>query len=156
MIQVLFVCLGNICRSPLAEGIFRKKISDLKLPISWDSAGTNSYHIGELPDHRSRKVAQQNGINLTHHARQLEKDDFAQFDYIIGMDKNNMHDILAMQKKQIQGTAQIFLMRSFENTHLDVKDPYYGDFSGFEECYQVLDNAIDAFINFLKTTHKIQ
>ncbi|MFN3316607.1 MAG: low molecular weight protein-tyrosine-phosphatase, partial [Raineya sp.] len=97
--KILFVCLGNICRSPLAEGIFRKLVEEagLREQIEVDSAGTSAYHIGELPDYRTRQVAEKNGIMLTHKARQFKKSDFDEFDYILAADKNNLAHLKALQ-----------------------------------------------------------
>lgn len=151
MLKVLFVCLGNICRSPLAEGLFIEAVEKRGLShlISTDSAGTNSYHIGELADKRTRANALSHGLELTHRARQFKQADFGNFDLILAMDNNNYHDILRVgepkQEKQVQ------LMREFDPnaTDLNVPDPYYGDAKDFEEVYQILRRSTENFLDAL-------
>lgn len=138
-IRVLFVCLGNICRSPMAEGIFQKMVNDAGLSdrILADSAGTAAYHIGELPDPRMRRTAQKNGIILTHRARKIEKPDLEAFDYILAMDDQNLKDI---QRLQTTPHIGLHLMRSFggNNLQINVPDPYYEDDAMFDEVYEIL------------------
>ncbi|TAF66968.1 MAG: low molecular weight phosphotyrosine protein phosphatase [Cytophagales bacterium] len=150
--RILFVCLGNICRSPLAEGIFNAMVAQSSLSHSCDSAGTAAYHIGELPDHRSRLIAQNNGITLTHRARQIRLEDFSQFDYIIAMDRSNYQDIIALQKKlSSPSQAQVVMMRQYDTAskHLDVPDPYYGTEKDFEEVYEILHRCLEKFLTNL-------
>ncbi len=153
MIKVLFVCLGNICRSPMAEGIFQQMTKAENLPYDCDSAGTSNYHIGELPDERMRKTARTHEIELTHRARQISKEDFDKFDYIIAMDKSNYQNILNL-KSRVNNAAEpkIMLMRSFDQdkADLEVPDPYYGGIDGFEQVYQILYRSNENFIRFLK------
>lgn len=156
MIKVLFVCLGNICRSPMAEGIFAKLSKESPLEISYDSAGTSAYHIGELPDERMRETASEKGIQLTHRARQIVREDFDKFDYIIAMDKSNYENILNY-KNRINKASEttIMLMRSFdsEKENLEVPDPYYGGSNDFERVYQILWRCNQNFIKFLEDEH---
>ncbi len=157
MIKVLFVCLGNICRSPMAEGIFDKLSKESPLEISHDSAGTSAYHIGELPDERMREMASNKGnIALTHRARQIVREDFDKFDYIIAMDKSNYENILHY-KNRINKASEttIMLMRSFdsEKGNLEVPDPYYGGESDFEKVYDILWRCNQNFIQFLEEEH---
>ncbi|MCU0447713.1 MAG: low molecular weight phosphotyrosine protein phosphatase [Microscillaceae bacterium] len=153
MIKVLFVCLGNICRSPMAEGVFRELTKDEDDKFYCDSAGTSTYHIGELPDERMQTTAQKHSINLTHRARQISRDDFDKFDYIIAMDKSNYQNILNL-KSRVNNAAEthIMLMRSFDTSkdNLDVPDPYYGSMKDFEEVYEILQRCNQNFINFLQ------
>jgi protein-tyrosine phosphatase len=159
--KVLFVCLGNICRSPLAEGIFNHLLQEqnLQQKVSCDSAGTASYHIGELPDERAIKIAKQNNIKLTHKARQFNKNDFYHFDLIIAMDRNNLRDITKQMPANAKATVK--LMREFDYLpeNYDVPDPYYGDFKDFEWVYNMLlrcnQNLLDYIKNnlFMKTYH---
>ena len=158
MIKILFVCLGNICRSPIAEGVFRELVhqEDLDTTFSCDSAGTSTYHIGELPDERMRATAEKHDIILTHRARQIQKDDFERFDYIIAMDKSNYQNILSL-KSRVNNSADthIMLLRSFDNhkENLEVPDPYYGTLQDFEKVYQIVLRSSQNLLNFLKEEH---
>ncbi|MDX2302137.1 MAG: low molecular weight protein-tyrosine-phosphatase [Microscillaceae bacterium] len=156
MVKVLFVCLGNICRSPMAEGIFSTLVKAHNLPYECDSAGTSTYHIGELPDERMRATAEKNNIVLTHRARQLSKEDFDKFQYIVAMDKSNYQNIL-MYKHRVNNAAEpkIMLMRSFDEdkADLEVPDPYYGTMTDFDEVYEILWRTNQNFIRFLKEEH---
>jgi len=157
-INVLFVCLGNICRSPLAEGLFLHKIKALGLEKSFevDSAGTGNYHIGSKPDPRTALSAEKHGIFLPSRARQLNRNDFYDFDFILAMDKSNFMNILAKEPAAPASKASVLLMRDFDNLEkgLDVPDPYYGGEDGFELVYQILNRSTDAFLQFLLTEQK--
>jgi protein-tyrosine phosphatase len=148
MIRVLFVCLGNICRSPLAEGVFLKQVQALELDQQFqaDSAGTASYHIGSLADKRSIQVAKEHGINLTHRARAFVADDFNRFDFIVAMDKQNKADILRLAPKT--GGAKVVLMRDYDPKQQggEVPDPYYGEIKDFEEVLEILDRSCTIFL----------
>lgn len=150
MIKVLFVCLGNICRSPLAEAIFIKKVKDRHLDhlISADSAGTANYHIGENPDHRSIDVAQNHGVPISHKGKQYKYGHATEFDYILAMDAHNHRDIIHISANRPEG---LFLMRHFDAQDRDgnVPDPYYGGMEDFEEVYQILDRSLDEFLDFV-------
>lgn len=140
--KILMVCLGNICRSPLAEGILQSKVDSQKIKV--DSAGTAAYHVGELPDIRSIAVAKKYGIDLTNQrARKFTSADFAVFDLIFAMDKSNYQNILnlATSKAEMQ-KVQLILMNNEE-----VPDPYYGGDNGFEDVYQMLDEACDMLVS---------
>lgn len=142
--SVLFVCLGNICRSPLAEGIFEHLIQEEGLEDSFrvDSAGTGAYHAGEGPDPRSIAIAEEHGIPLTSVARQVRAEDFESFDIIVAMDRANVRSLeeLRMGRK---GKGRLVMMRDFdpEGPGGDVPDPYYGGADGFERVYQMLDRC---------------
>jgi protein-tyrosine phosphatase len=152
MIKVLFVCLGNICRSPLAEGVFKSFIlrDNLNKSILCDSAGTAGYHIGALPDKRSIKIAEENGILLEHKGQKLGLSDFEEFDFIIAMDKNNYQDIISLQNKS-KGKARVFLFRDFDPAGKgDVPDPYHGTMKDFEEVYQMCYRTSENLLAFVQ------
>ncbi len=142
MHKVLFICLGNICRSPLAEGIFNNLISNQNLQNNFlvDSCGTSgSYHEGEKPDPRSIKVAHDNNIKLNHLARQLTVKDLSDFDLLTVMDKENLLNVQNLLHKHNLSIHKTNLL--LENTDLlnkEVPDPYYGDQKGFEKVYELI------------------
>lgn len=142
MKRVLFVCLGNICRSPLAEALFRQHVEERGLNDKYeiDSCGTAAYHIGDEPDARSRANARQNGLEYTHRGRQIEEADFENFDLILAMDISNEAHLKQLNR---DGKAKIELMRSYDPGHegTDVPDPYYGGEQGFQRVYDILDRA---------------
>jgi protein-tyrosine phosphatase len=145
MAKILFVCLGNICRSPLAEGImlhFKQK-HDLQIDI--DSAGTASYHIGEAPDSRTILNAKKNGVDLSQlRARQFSADDFDRFDYIYVMDKSNLKNVLSLAKNDThKNKVVLFLDTLHPGKNLEVPDPYYGSENHFEEVFQLVYKACD-------------
>ena len=153
--KILFVCLGNICRSPAAEGIFNQKIKerDLEKLFVVDSAGTGSWHVGNLPDQRMRETALSRGIELTSRARQIEENDLYEFDHILVMDKDNLHGVKSLiRDKQDLVNSKIKLILSYsKDSQLDeVPDPYYGGQNGFDKVLDLLDNAIDGLIDSLK------
>lgn len=139
-VKILMVCLGNICRSPLAEGIMRSKLPENFLV---DSAGTGGWHVGELPDKRSISTAKNKGIDITNQrARQFEITDFDAFDYIYVMDNSNYKDIIALApNEEKKSKVKLILNELFPNENKDVPDPYYGAADGFENVYTMLDQA---------------
>lgn len=143
MTRVLMVCLGNICRSPLAEGILKSKISNTTVFV--DSAGTGNYHIGGLPDSRSIDVAHKYGIDITdQRCRQFKVQDFDKFDVIFVMDNSNRRDILTLARNEKdERKVKMILNEIFPNENVDVPDPYTGGLNGFEEVYKMLDQACD-------------
>lgn len=160
MIHVLFICLGNICRSPLAEGVFKDLVQKKGLSdkISCDSAGTHGYHIGNLADHRSRRVAADYGITLNHRARKLLSDDFGIFDYMIAMDESNFEHIQTLSYRSTgfdMPTDRLFLYREFDSLSEDpnVPDPYYEDMAAFEEVYQIVYRCGENFLAYLVEKH---
>ena len=157
-IRVLFLCLGNICRSPLAEGVFRKKIEEAGLAEQFeiDSAGTGPWHAGEPPDARMRATARKNGVDLSAiRGRQLTKADLDRFDHIFAMDKSNLHDALFLDPGGDHGT-RIRLFREFDPDPGDyqVPDPYYGGPSGFDHVYAIVDRTAQALLERLNTAHR--
>lgn len=143
--KILFVCLGNICRSPAAEGVLRQIVEEDGCEYDWmiDSAGTGRYHIGDLPDRRMRVHARQRGLDLTHRCRQIETDDFDKFDLIIGMDDSNLSNLHAMAPSS-EAEKKIVPMASFfsKGTRYDyVPDPYYEGSEGFELVLDLLEDG---------------
>jgi len=154
MVKVLFVCMGNICRSPAAEGIFKKFVDDAGLEnvISVDSAGTIGYHAGEMPDARMRQYASKRGYNLVSLARQFNpKQDFDEFDFIITMDNDNYSDILSLDYNS-QFNKKIFKMVDFisDKNVSEVPDPYYGDVNGFEFVIDILEDGTKNLLTKIK------
>ncbi len=139
--KILFICLGNICRSPMAEGLFRHHITQLGLDskITVDSCGTGAWHKGELPDKRMRDTAEKNGIILTHKARQLHINDFNEFDFLLVMDKSNYEDVLKVNKNKAD---KIKLMSDLSTSYKGkiIPDPYFGEMSDFESVFELLNN----------------
>ena len=146
MKKILMVCLGNICRSPLAEGILQSKVN--KALVYVDSAGTAAYHVGNLPDERSIAVAKQYGIDISkQQARKFTEKDFLKFDIIYAMDKSNYQHIvsLATSDEDLEKVKMI-LNESLPDKNYSVPDPYYGGQTGFEEVYKMLNEACDSII----------
>ncbi|AYV57823.1 low molecular weight protein-tyrosine-phosphatase [Leptospira kmetyi] len=152
-IRVLFVCLGNICRSPAAEGAFLDLIQRRNLESSFfvDSCGTSRYHIGELPDPRTRQAARKKGIELVHKARQFRKEDFREFDYILTMDKSNQKDVLYLASSD-EERKKVQLFRFFQKDSKkdsEVPDPYYGTLKDFDEVQNIVSDTAEDFLEFL-------
>ena len=148
--KILMVCLGNICRSPLAEGILKEKARRQGLEWTVDSAGTGSWHIGEPPDHRSIEVARINDIDITdQRARQFKSEDWEQYDHILAMDENNYRDILA-RKPSDAPRAKLALILDFAPEYglKNIPDPYWDD-HGFEHVFRLLDAACQELLNAL-------
>lgn len=137
------VCLGNICRSPLAEGILKSKVDPSKVLV--DSAGTGHWHVGNPPDDRSIDIARKYNINITYQrGRQFTVKDFDTFDQIYVMDNSNKDDVLALAKNDIQREkVQLILDEIFPGENVDVPDPYYGGNEGFDSVYKMLDEACE-------------
>ena len=150
MKRVLMVCLGNICRSPLAEGILKSKIDTYEVFV--ESAGTGGWHVGELPDPRSIEVAQDHKIDITYQrCRKFIYSDFKDYDWIYVMDDSNLKDVLHLAKnKQDKQKVRLILNEIYPDQNIDVPDPYYGGDKGFENVYQMLDEACEIISNKLK------
>lgn len=150
MKKILMVCLGNICRSPLAEGILQSKLSSENFIV--DSAGTSGYHVGELPDSRSIEVARKYGIDIINQrSRKFVKADFDNFDMIFAMDQSNYGDIVAMSENEEQHEkVKMILNELHPNENRSVPDPYYGGDQGFENVYKMLDEACEIIASKLE------
>ena len=152
--KILFVCLGNICRSPAAEGVFKQKIKDRDLEKFFlvDSAGTGGWHVGNLADSRMRETALSRGIKLTSRSRKIEKSDLYEFDHILVMDNDNLVAVKSLikdHKDPVNSKIKLILSYS-KNSQLDeVPDPYYGGQNGFDKVIDLLDDAMDGLIDSL-------
>ncbi len=141
--KILMVCLGNICRSPLAEGILQSKLPKDKFIV--DSAGTGEWHIGKQPDQRSIAIAHKNGLDISHQrGRQFRTQDFKDFDYIYVMDGSNYNDVLSLAKNdEEKNKVKLILNELFPGENVDVPDPYFGLQNGFASVYDMIDQACD-------------
>jgi protein-tyrosine phosphatase len=146
--KVLMVCLGNICRSPLAEGILKHKFKQANIAGLVDSAGTAAYHAGERPDPRSMEIAGRHGIDISgQRARKFRKEDFDRFDLILVMDRSNYRDILAQARNASdKNKVKLILNMAYPGEDMQIPDPYYGGEEGFQNIYKMLDLACDKIV----------
>lgn len=148
-LKVLMVCLGNICRSPLAEGILKNKVDPEK--ISVESAGTGSWHIGSRPDSRSIAVAKKHGLDIgSQRCRQFSVSDFDEFDIIYVMDNSNYKNVVAKSRNSVDASKVKLLLSEIETDELEVPDPYYDSENGFENVYQMIDKACNVIAENLE------
>jgi protein-tyrosine phosphatase len=152
-VSVLFVCLGNICRSPLGEGVLAHRLEEEGLSdrVRVDSAGTGAWHEGEPPDPRSTDVAMRHGVVLRGSARLVRAEDFHEFDHIFAMDRSNLRDLRSLESES-GGDAQLALFRAFDPQQagdLEVPDPYYGGPDGFDLMFEMVDRTCAAFVEHL-------
>ncbi|MCO6162729.1 low molecular weight protein-tyrosine-phosphatase [Flavobacterium sp. NRK F7] len=149
-IKILMVCLGNICRSPLAEGILKSKLPKDQFVV--DSAGTGDWHVGQLPDKRSIAIAKKYGIDISdQRAQHFTVKHFEQFDYIFAMDMSNYKNILQLAPNtEAKAKVKLILNELFPNENVEVPDPYYGGEEGFENVYQMLDKVCDVIAKKIK------
>ncbi len=149
MTRVLFVCMGNICRSPMAEGIFRKAVQQAGLAsrIEADSAGTHSYHVGDPPDPRAQQAVRRRGADISSlRGRQVSEHDFGEFDYILVMDGANYNHLIRRAPAHHHDKIRRLLSFSRKYPNLDVMDPYYGGTEGFEENLDMIEDAVDGLL----------
>jgi protein-tyrosine phosphatase len=157
VMRVLFVCMGNICRSPSAEGVFRHALSRRapQVTIEIDSAGTHDYHVGEAPDARALAAARRRGIDISQlRARNVMPDDFERFDLILAMDEENMRELKRRAQRAHHERIRLVMEYAPSATRRDVPDPYYGGEQGFEEVLDLLEEAADGLIDALLTQTK--
>ena len=159
MIRVCFVCLGNICRSPTADGIMHHLVAQagLQHAIEIDSSGTGGWHVGEAADSRARAVAKRRGYQLQSRARKYVRADFARFDYILAMDRSNLHDILELARDDAE-RARVHLFRDFDpevTGPADVPDPYYGGPGGFDDVFDMCERTCAALLAHIRTQHQL-
>ena len=153
MVQVLFVCLGNICRSPMAEGAFRHLVAEAGLGniVSADSAGTGPWHVDEPPDKRGQATAARHGINIGHQrARQIAADDFTAFDYVLAMDSDNLQTLLRAAPREHQDRVTLLLNFGSADKGGDVPDPYYGGPKGFEDVFVLVHGAVHGLLRHIQ------
>ena len=154
MIKVLFVCLGNICRSPSAEGVFRKLVEEQGLHevIEIDSAGTHAYHVGSPPDARAQEAASRRGINMSDLVgRRVDHGDFYIFDYVLAMDESNVYHLQEMAPVEEVHKIKLFLDFAPQRSEREVPDPYYGGHSGFEHVLDLIEEASEGLLADIKT-----
>lgn len=156
-VQVLFVCMGNICRSPTAHGVFQTLVDEQGLTqrIRVDSAGTHSYHIGSPPDPRSQATAFRRGVDLSGlRARRFESGDFVEFDYLLAMDTNNLADMLAIKPDDAGARAELMLVYSERFKQREIPDPYFGD-DGFDLVFDMIDDAARGLLQQIRRQHDL-
>jgi protein-tyrosine phosphatase len=148
-VRVLFVCMGNICRSPTAHGVFRHLIDSRNLSdwIEIDSAGTHAYHIGEPPDQRAQSTASQRGVQLDDlRARRVAERDFDSFDYILAMDEDNYANLMSLCPEHARDKVYLFLSFAPHLKRREVPDPYYGGLKGFENVFAMIEDASNGLL----------
>ena len=156
MVRILFVCLGNICRSPMAEGIFRQLIEreGLMAVVEIDSAGTHAYHVGEPPDGRAQAAAAKRGADISRlRGRRASAEDIRQFDYVLAMDRENYDNLLAICPAGMAQKIRLFLEFAPNRTHKDVPDPYFGNHSGFDRVLDMIEEAAAGLVDHLRRQH---
>ncbi len=148
-VRVLFVCMGNICRSPMAEGMFRKAVREVGLErhVDIDSAGTHAYHVGSPPDPRAQQAVRQRGVDIGGlRGRKVKDADFEHYDYILAMDGDNLDNLLRRAPSQHHVKIRRLLSFSRRYPNLDVVDPYYGGPQGFEENLDMIEDAVQGLL----------
>lgn len=154
MVKVLFVCMGNICRSPTAHGVFRELVrrEGLERQVQIDSAGTHAYHVGNPPDLRAQATAEKRGIALSDlRARQVRPEDFEAFDYVIAMDQDNLAALQAMCPPGLEERVRLFLDFAPQRPEREVPDPYYGGPRGFEHVFDLVEEAAQGLLTEIRS-----
>lgn len=157
-VHVVFVCLGNICRSPTADGVFQKLVNDAGLNehIKVDSAGTAGWHHGNAPDSRTVAAAKTRGYDLSVlRARQVLKKDFSSFDYILAMDSENLRNLRLLKPHDFSGHLGLFLEFGEQKNYVEVPDPYYGDHKDFELVLDLVEDASAGLLQFIRHKHNL-
>jgi len=159
--KILFVCLGNICRSPLAEAIFKKQTEQRGLSEKYfaDSCGTADFHIGDKPDSRTIRNARHHDVEIIHIGRQLSMGDFKDFDLILTMDRSNHQNTMDLMARTSEKKAEVKMIRTYDPESLgiqDIPDPWYGNETGFEEIFQMLWRTCNELINQLELQKPIK
>ena len=157
-VKILFVCMGNICRSPTAQGVFEKLVNEHELAdrIIIDSAGTHAYHIGETPDVRATEAAARRGIDLsTQRARRVAAEDFHEFDYVLAMDSSNYADLSELCAEEHGDKLRLFLEIAQVTGITEVPDPYYGGSTGFERVLDLIEEGSQGLLAALRRQHSL-
>jgi len=155
-IRVLFVCMGNICRSPTAEAVFREYVKNagLAASIEIDSAGTHNYHVGNTPDGRTQRAAQQRGYDMAQlRGRQVDGADFGRFDYVLAMDHANLSSLQKITPPDSNVLAELFLTYARHHAEREVADPYYGGADGFERVLDMIEDAAEGLLHEIRSKH---
>ncbi len=150
--------MGNICRSPTAEGVFRHLVEQQKLTdvINTDSAGTHAYHVGEAPDRRAQSAANQRNIDLSDiRGRQFKSPDLENYDYVLAMDKSNYHDIQSLDDGDGKARVSLFLEYAEHYSETEVPDPYYGGANGFERVLDMVEDAAKGLLEHIRKQHRL-
>ncbi|MCC9621558.1 low molecular weight phosphotyrosine protein phosphatase [Thalassospira sp. MA62] len=158
MIKVLFVCTGNICRSPTADGVFRHFVAQTGLSdkIDVDSCGLSAYHVGELPDPRSREMAQSRGYDLSDiRSRKIKPGDYESFDYVLAMDEGHLRDMRRQASGHSQSKIELFLDYHPARSGQSVPDPYYGGPNGFVDVFEMIEETSHSLLEHIRTKHGI-
>ncbi|HSH30622.1 MAG TPA: low molecular weight protein-tyrosine-phosphatase [Thiohalobacter sp.] len=157
-VRILFVCMGNICRSPTAQGVFEKVVEEAGLGhrIEIHSAGTHAYHVGKPPDPRSQEAASKRGYDLSaQRARKVQVEDFIEFDYVLAMDRSNYVDLQELVLPDYEQRLKLFLEFAQELEDTDVPDPYYGGKQGFERVLDLIEAASHGLLEHIRIEHKL-
>jgi len=161
VLKILFVCMGNICRSPTAEGVVRTRLSKAvseagaDLEVDLDSAGTHGYHLGHPPDRRAMEAARKRGVDLSSiRARRVRETDFSEFDLILAMDRDNLSHLEAMCPAELRDRLKLYMEFADDAATLEVPDPYYGGLNGFDRVLDLVEEAADGLIREILHRHR--